>query len=92
MTTINRPDRRTSIPTRLGRRVARHAGLLSTDLLDREIDTRGQMTALRDAILNRDDPLTCTLARRISELDPGHPQARELQAIIAVSPGNRTLN
>ena len=86
------PSRRpeTLMPTQLGQQVARPAGLLSLNLLCRHIDTHGQIAALKDAIALGDDTLTRTLALNISRLDPGHPQARQLQTIL--DPLSRVLN
>ena len=87
--TARTPTART-LPTRLGRQIAGRVALLSLDLLCRRIDTDGQVTALRNAINAGNDPLTRTLALSISRLDPGHPQARQLQTLL--NPAPRVLN
>ena len=90
MTTRRTTSTAHTLPTRLGHQVARPAALLSLALLCQRIDTGGQVTALRDAINTGNDLLTRTSALNISRLDPGHPQARQLQTIL--NPASRVLN
>ncbi|GGR36487.1 hypothetical protein [Deinococcus ruber] len=62
--------------------MAAQAGTLSHQLLDLQISTEGHVGALRDAILSRNDGLTCTLALRLVAIFPGHPEAVQLRQLI----------
>ncbi|WP_189090402.1 hypothetical protein [Deinococcus ruber] len=62
--------------------VAAQAGTLSHQLLDLQISTEGHVGALRDAILSRNDSLTCILALRLVTLFPQHPEAVKLRRVI----------
>ena len=77
-----RPAPRNTFPTNLGHLIARHAGPLSIDLLRRDFQTDGQVSALSRAIQNRDDPQSRAVALSLARMDPGHPDAVRLLALL----------
>jgi hypothetical protein len=65
-------------PTFLGNLIVRHAGPLSLDLLNRNVETGGQVGALSQAIVDCDDAKSREAALKLEQLDPGHPDAVQL--------------
>lgn len=64
--------------TFLGKLIVIHAGPLSKDLLDSNIETGGQVGALSQAIVDCNDARSCEVALKLAQMDPGHPDAVQL--------------